>query len=246
MDACIRKYIAELIGTFVLTFFGCGAAAFIGCNTDAGVLATALAFGLTVMVMSVTVGKISGCHLNPAISLAMFLDKKLDTKDFIGYVVCQIIGALVAGLVIYALFMGIYDASWSDVANYAPGANGLGGVNDSALLGILVEVILTFIFVLIVFGSTSKNSGAINGGLYIGLGLTMVHLVGINLTGTSVNPARSIGLGILASGDPLSQLWVFIVAPLIGGVLAWAVWKFVLSDDADKPAEAVEAPADSQ
>lgn len=230
MDNCIRKYLAEFFGTFTLVFFGVGAALYAtGYGFD--LVCCALAFGLTVMVMSVTVGKISGCHLNPAISIAMFLDKKLSVKDLIGYIIFQIIGAIVAGLLLTVIMMGIHDLSFGDTMKYAMGgANSLAGVNDVAWVGLLVEIILTMFFVLVVFGATSKNSGAINGGLYIGLALTMVHLVGITLTGTSVNPARSIGLAIFVDGA-FSDLWVFIVAPIIGGILAWVVWKFILSGD---------------
>ena len=228
MDASIRKYIAELIGTFVLTFFGVGAAIFAG-----NPLACALAFGLTVVVMSVTIGKISGCHLNPAISIAMFADKKLDTKDLIGYVVCQIIGAIIAGALLACVYIGTFDCTWDVMMDNMGGANHLIAPGNLVWAAFLVEVILTFIFVLIVFGATSKNSGAINGGLYIGLGLTMIHLVGIPLTGTSVNPARSIGLALFNTGA-LDNLWIFIVAPIIGGLLAWAVWKFVLRDPAEE------------
>ena len=230
MDASIRKYIAELIGTFVLVFFGVGAAVLSPWGLD---LSIALAFGLTVMVMSVTVGKISGCHLNPAISIAMFMDKKLDVKDLIGYVVCQIIGAIIAGALLACIFMAHNDCTWEMMMDNMGGANSLYGVNDLIWAGLLVEIVLTFIFVLVVFGATSKNSGAINGGLYIGLALTMVHLVGISLTGTSVNPARSIGLALFNTGA-LDDLWIFIVAPIVGGLLAWAVWKFVLSEPVEE------------
>ena len=230
MDNCIRKSLAEFFGTFTLVFFGVGAALYAtGYGYD--LVCCALAFGLTVMVMSVTVGKISGCHLNPAISIAMFLDKKLSVKDLIGYIIFQIIGAIVAGLLLTVIMMGIHDLSFGDTMKYwMGGANSLAGVNDTAWIGLLVEIILTMFFVLVVFGATSKNSGAINGGLYIGLALTMVHIVGINLTGTSVNPARSIGLAIFVDGA-FSDLWVFIVAPIIGGILAWVVWKFILSGE---------------
>ena len=230
MDASIRKYLAELFGTFPLVFFGVGAALFAtGYGYD--LVCCALAFGLTVMVMSVTVGKISGCHLNPAISIAMFLDKKLSVKDLIGYIIFQIIGAILAGALLTVIAMGAWDVgSFGDTMDIMGGANSLDGVNDLAWVGLLVEIILTMFFVLVVFGSTSKKSGAINGGLYIGLALTMVHLVGINLTGTSVNPARSIGLAIFVDGA-FSDLWVFIVAPIIGGILAWVVWKFILSGE---------------
>lgn len=221
-----KKYVAELIGTFVLVFFGVGAALFM-----ADALACAIAFGLTVIVMSVAIGRVSGCHLNPAISIAMFLDKKLSGKDLAGYIIFQIIGAVIAGaLVLYFLSVQL-DISFADLIKDGKwGANSLDGVNGSVLAGFLVELVLTFIFVLVVFGATAKNGMDKFAGLFIGLALTMVHLVGIGLTGTSVNPARSIGLAIFQS-NAIGDLWIFIIAPIVGGILAWAVWKYVLCDD---------------
>ncbi len=229
MDATIKAAIAELIGTFVLVFFGVGTAVF----TGGDLVATALAFGLTVMVMSVTVGKVSGCHLNTAISLAMFLDKQIDAKKFIFYVVFQIIGAVIAGALIVCLTMGMTDFSFDVVKNMNLGANFVHGTGK-AWVGILAEVILTFIFVLVVFGATDKSHQGVFsefGGFFIGLALAMVHMVGIGITGTSVNPARSIGMAIF-SADYLGDVWIFIVAPLIGGVLAWLVYSFILRDEA--------------
>ena len=229
MDATIKAAIAELIGTFVLVFFGVGTAVF----TGGDLVATALAFGLTVMVMSVTVGKVSGCHLNTAISLAMFLDKQIDAKKFIFYVIFQIIGAVIAGALIVCLFMGMTDFSFDVVKNMNLGANFVHGTGK-AWVGILAEVILTFIFVLVVFGATDKRHEGVFtefGGFFIGLALAMVHMVGIGITGTSVNPARSIGMAIF-SADYLGDVWIFIVAPLIGGVLAWLVYSFILRDEA--------------
>ena len=229
MDATIKAAIAELIGTFVLVFFGVGTAVF----TGGDLVATALAFGLTVMVMSVTVGKVSGCHLNTAISLAMFLDKQIDAKKFAFYVVFQIIGAVIAGALIVCLTMGMTDFSFETVRNMDLGANFVHGTGK-AWVGILAEVILTFIFVLVVFGATDKSHQGVFtefGGFFIGLALTMVHMVGIGITGTSVNPARSIGMAIF-SADYLGDVWIFIVAPLIGGVLAWLVYSFILRDEA--------------
>ena len=239
MDATIKAAIAELIGTFVLVFFGVGTAVFLINNTvllDG--LGVALAFGLTVMVMSVTIGKVSGCHLNTAISLAMFLDKQIDAKRFALYVIFQIIGAVLAGALIIALYMGYCDVGF-DIAREANlGANFVAsdvpGVKGPAWLGILTEVILTFVFVLVVFGATDKSHQGVCtefGGFFIGLALAMVHLVGIGITGTSVNPARSIGMAIF-SADYLGDVWIFIVAPLIGGVLAWLVYSFILRDEA--------------
>ena len=227
MDSSMRKYLAEAIGTFVLVFFGVGTAIFTGGN----LVATALAFGLTVMVMSVTIGRISGCHLNTAISLAMFLDKKLDKKDFIGYVVAQIIGAIVAGLILLLLGASVADLSFGDFIDNGPwGCNA--APNDKILAALITEIILTFIFVLIVFGATAKDGMEKFAGFFIGLGLTMVHLVGIGITGTSVNPARSIGMALFQT-DAWGDLWIFIVAPLIGGVLAWLVWSKVLRDESE-------------
>ncbi len=226
MENLMKKYFAELIGTFVLVMFGVGAALFAD-----SILACAIAFGLTVMVMSVTVGRVSGCHLNPAISIAMFLDKKLTSKELLGYIVFQVIGAIIAGglvLYLYSVHAGIDFSYIIDHGTF--GANSLNGVDGSILAGLITEIVLTFIFVLVVFGATAKNGMEKFAGFFIGLALTMVHLVGIGLTGTSVNPARSIGLALFQP-ETLGDVWIFIVAPIIGGILAWAVWKNVLCDD---------------
>ena len=226
MESSIKKYTAELIGTAVLVFFGVGAALLAD-----SIAACAIAFGLTVMVMSVTVGRVSGCHLNPAISIAMFLDKKLSSKDLVGYIIFQIIGAIIAGALILYLFSVHMGIDFSDIIDHGTfGANTLDGIDGSIVAGLITEIFLTFIFVLVVFGATAKNGMDKFAGLFIGLALTMVHLVGIGLTGTSVNPARSIGLAIFQP-ETLGDLWIFIVAPIIGGVLAWLVWKGVLCDD---------------
>jgi len=226
MESSIRKYIAELIGTAVLVFFGVGAALLAD-----SIAACAIAFGLTVVVMSVTVGRVSGCHLNPAISIAMFLDKKLSSKDLVGYIIFQIIGAIIAGALILYLFSVHMGIDFSDIIDHGTfGANTLDGVDGSIVAGLITEIFLTFIFVLVVFGATAKNGMDKFAGLFIGLALTMVHLVGIGLTGTSVNPARSIGLAVFQP-EALGDLWIFIVAPIIGGILAWLVWKKVLCDD---------------
>ncbi|MBP5735239.1 MAG: aquaporin [Candidatus Methanomethylophilaceae archaeon] len=226
MESSIKKYTAELIGTAVLVFFGVGAALLAD-----SIAACAIAFGLTVVVMSVTVGRVSGCHLNPAISIAMFLDKKLSSKDLVGYIIFQIIGAIIAGALILYLFSVHMGIDFSDIIDHGTfGANTLDGVDGSIVAGLITEIFLTFIFVLVVFGATAKNGMDKFAGLFIGLALTMVHLVGIGLTGTSVNPARSIGLAVFQP-EALGDLWIFIVAPIICGVLAWLVWKKVLCDD---------------
>ena len=216
----IKKYIAELIGTFVLVLFACGAAAVLGCSTasaDAAYLLTALAFGLVIVAMAYSIGNISGCHINPAVSIAMWVSKKLSTKDFIGYVVAQFIGAILGAVVLNLLAPGT-----------GLGTNGL--YNGNVLLSLLVEVILTFVFVIAIMGVTSKESNSAVAGIVIGLTLTLVHIFGIHFTGTSVNPARSFGPALLVGGEALANVWVFIVAPLVGGVLAAVVYNFLASN----------------
>ena len=216
----MRKYIAECIGTFVLTFLGCGTAMFLGCNTAAGVVGTAFAFGLSVIAMAYTIGGISGCHINPAITLGVALSGRMTWKDACGYWCGQIIGAIVAGacLLLLTKVVAAPDLTGGLGTNGVANAGGAGGA-------FLVECIATFLFVLVVLGTTDSKVGAGNlAGLAIGLTLVLVHLVCINLTGTSVNPARSIGPALFAGGAALKDLWVFIVAPLVGGALSACVW----------------------
>lgn len=216
----MRKYIAECIGTFVLTLLGCGTAVFLGCGTPAGVVGTAFAFGLSVIAMAYTIGGISGCHINPAITLGVALAGRMSWKDACGYWIGQVIGGLLAGAVLLLLVSVVAapDLTGGLGSNGVANAGGAGGA-------FLVEVIATFIFVLVVLGTTDSKVGAGNfAGLAIGLTLVLVHLVCINLTGTSVNPARSIGPAVFAGGTALKDLWVFIVAPLIGGALSACAW----------------------
>ena len=217
----MKKYVAEALGTFVLTFLGCASAMFIGCGEPAGVVGVAIAFGLTVVAMAYTIGGVSGCHINPAITFAMALSGRMSWKDACGYWVGQIIGGIIAG----ALLMLVAGMVGKDLTG-ALGSNGIanaGGVGGA----FLVEVIATFIFVLVVLGSTDSKIGAGNlAGLAIGLTLVLVHLVCINLTGTSVNPARSIGPALFAGGQALADVWVFIAAPLVGGGLSALCWKY--------------------
>ena len=228
----MKKYFAELIGTFVLTFLGCATAMFIGCATPAGVVGTAIAFGLTVVAMAYTIGGISGCHINPAITLAVALSKRMTWKDACGYWVGQLIGGILAGacllLLVNVVTPGATECTFG--VNIAENMQGLGtnGVANAGGAGgaFLVEVIATFLFVLVVLGTTDSKVGAGNfAGLAIGLTLILIHLVCINLTGTSVNPARSIGPALFAGGQALCDLWVFICAPLVGAVLSALVWK---------------------
>ena len=216
----MRKYIAECIGTFVLTLLGCGTAVFLGCGTPAGVVGTAFAFGLSVIAMAYTIGGISGCHINPAITLGVALSGRMSWKDACGYWIGQVIGGLLAGAVLLLLVKVVVAPDFTGAlgSNAVENAGGMGGA-------FLVEVIATFIFVLVVLGTTDSKVGAGNfAGLAIGLTLVLVHLVCINLTGTSVNPARSIGPAVFACGQALKDLWVFIVAPLIGGALSACAW----------------------
>ena len=217
----MKKYIAELIGTFVLVFVGCGTAAVLGCTAEptAAYLMTALAFGGVIVDMAYSIGNVSGCHVNPAVSLGVFLNKGMSGKDFIGYVVAQCIGALAGALVLMALIG----------KEYGLGTNGLydGSIGKS----LLIEIILTCIFVLAILGVTSKTENGKVAGLVIGASLTLVHLIGIHFTGTSVNPARSLGPALLMGGDALSCVWVFIVAPLVGGALAACIWRAIRTEE---------------
>ncbi len=237
----MKKYIAECIGTFTLVFLGCGTAMLVGCDaaSGSGYLLTALAFGLVIVGMAYAVGNISGCHINPAVSLACLLSKRMDVKDFVGYVIAQVIGALAGSGLLALIFKlgGITDMS-DPVSGKGFGTNGLGGVNGNIAAGLIVEIVLTFLFVLVILGVTSpKQTHGSFGGLIIGLTLVVIHIFGIGLTGTSVNPARSFGPAIVAAcagnSAPLSSLWVFIVAPLIGGALAAVCYTFLEGEAKD-------------
>ena len=218
----MRKYVAEFIGTFVLVFFACGTAAVVGCSSEMGTgyLLTALAFGLVIVAMAYSIGNISGCHINPAVSIAMLVSKKMSVQDFVGYVVAQFAGAIVGAAVLMA-FVG---------KDSGLGANAL--YQDDILLSMLIEIILTFVFVITILGVTSKESNGAVAGIVIGLSLTLVHILGISFTGTSVNPARSFGSALFVGGDALANVWVFIAAPLVGGVLAALVYGFLSGKEA--------------
>lgn len=217
----MKKYFAEMIGTMVLVLMGCGAAVSLGCSNAivASVVGTALAFGLAVVAMAYAIGGISGCHINPAITLAVWLSGKMSGKDAIMYVVFQVIGAIIGSAI---LFLLTANAEFSGT-----GANACQeGV--SMVGGLLAEVFFTFVFVLVVLGTTDEEKGAGKfAGLAIGLALVLVHLVCIRYTGTSVNPARSIGPALFQGGEALKQLWIFILGPLAGGAFAAGVWKLI-------------------
>jgi len=220
----IKKYVAEFIGTFVLVLFACGTAAMVGCSTtsfDAAYVLTALAFGLVIVAMAYSIGNVSGCHINPAVSIAMLVSSKMSVKDFIGYVIAQFAGATAGAAVLMAIIG----------EEKGLGANGL--FEGDVVKSLIIEVILTFVFVIAILGVTSKVENGNVAGLVIGLTLTLVHIFGIAFTGTSVNPARSFGPALFVGGDALSNVWVFIVAPLAGGVLAALVYKFLAGKKAE-------------
>ena len=216
----MKKYFAEFIGTFVLVFFACGTAAVTGCTADgnAAYLITALAFGLVIVAMAYSIGNVSGCHINPAVSIAMVFSGKMSISDFIGYVAAQFLGGI-AGAGVLAALTG---------KQYGLGTNGL--YDGSVWKSIIIEIILTCVFVMAILGVTSKKEYSKVAGLVIGLSLTLVHLLGIFFTGTSVNPARSFGPALFMGGDALKCVWVFIVAPLIGGIVAAFLYGFLDSE----------------
>ncbi|MDE5601666.1 MAG: aquaporin [Clostridia bacterium] len=245
MDS-FKKYLAEFIGTCVLVTVACGVAVVLGCGTPAGYVGTALAFGLVIVAMAYSIGNISGCHINPAVSLAMLISKRMSLKDFIGYVIAQILGAMV-GAILIGLICGSFSSDSVTFGSFGQNmaqpvlvsAFGQGGALGVALV---VEVVLTFVFVLAIMGVTSKTDNKAVVGVVIGLSLTLVHLLGIGLTGTSVNPARSIGPAIMAlvkEGNTagIEQIWIFIIGPLVGAALAALVYNFL----SNKKSEAIEA-----
>ena len=220
----MKKYICELIGTAVLVLVGCGVAAVSGGE----LVATSLAFGLSIVAMAYVIGNVSGCHINPAVSLAMLISKKLTVKDFIGYVIAQIIGAFVgAGLLYFFL-----SSTGVEVATVGLGTNGF-GEKINVVGAFVMEVVLTFIFVYTILGVTSDSKKSSVAGIVIGLTLAFVHLLGISFTGTSVNPARSLAPAVLMGGEALRQVWLFILAPLIGSVLSAIAYKFLNKKEED-------------
>ena len=233
-----KAYIAEMIGTAVLTLVGCGVAATTLWNLDPagpgsfGIVATALAFGLSVTAMAYCIGRVSGCHINPAITIGMFIDGRIDKKDTIFYIVFQFIGGIIGAALLFAILSTLGD--WDLVSLGQNGFEEASAHNISMAGAILVEVLLTFIFVIAALGVTSTKATAAQGGIVIGLTLTLVHLLGLGLTGTSVNPARSFGPALMMlavdvtnNSLALTQVWVFLLAPVIGAVLAGLVWKYL-------------------
>jgi aquaporin Z len=230
----LPKFFAEFLGTMVLVLMGCGSAVIAGANgtTGVGLLGIAFAFGLSVVAMAYAIGHISGCHINPAITIGMVVAGRMKSSEAIPYIIAQIIGAIAGA--------GILLLIASGKEGYSIAANGLGQNgydvaspgHYSLLAGFIAETIFTFIFLLVIFGATStKNIHGGFAGLSIGLSLVLIHIVGIPVTGVSVNPARSIGPALFTGGIAISQLWLFIAAPVLGSVLSAVVWRYLLESN---------------
>ena len=232
--APMKKYVAELIGTMVLVLAGCGSAVMVGLAAsylgyNLGYIGIALVFGIAVLAMVYAIGGISGCHINPAITISMLVVGKISVRDTLFYIIFQCVGAIIGAGILYAILIG--NPSYS-LAKYGLGANGFGIASPAgfSLASVfLAEVVFTFLFVLVIHGSTHERAPKGFAGISIGLTLTLIHLVSIPIDGTSVNPARSLGpalfAGSIAPYTALSQLWVFWVAPIIGGIIAAIIWK---------------------
>ena len=226
----MKKYLAEMVGTMVLVLMGCGVAVSLGCdpvNNIPAVVGTAFAFGLAVVAMAYTIGGISGCHINPAITLGCFLTGRINAKDCCMYILFQVIGAFIGSAILFLL-----TSSSDGGAIAGTGANDL-QLGVTTLGGLLAEIVFTCVFVLVVLGATAKTNGATNNfaGLAIGLSLVLVHLVCIRYTGTSVNPARSIAPAVFQGGTALTNLWIFIVGPFLGAACAAGIWKMIEPSD---------------
>lgn len=225
-EKMMKKYLAEMIGTTVLVFIGCGSAVFNGgWGTPAQILMVAVAFGVAVVAMAYSIGGISGCHINPAVTLGALLAGRISPKDAGMYMVFQVIGAFIGSALIYLIL-----ASGVEVTSTTTGANNVG--DGMVTAGLIAEIIFTCIFVLVFLGTTDSKKGAGNfAGLAIGLSLVIIHIALIPITGTSVNPARSIAPAVFEGGSALSNLWIFIIGPFVGGALAAAIWKGIRSEE---------------
>lgn len=231
----MKKIIAEFIGTLALVLFGCGAAVVAGVSTTGpaglGLLGISLAFGLTVVAMAYAIGPISGCHINPAITVAMLVAGKINMKDALGHIVAQFAGATAGAGILYIIVSG--KNGFTGLEEWALGANGWGEGylgNYSAGAAFVTEVVMTCLFLLVIFATTSKMGNSPMTGLAIGITLVLIHMVAIPVTGTSVNPARSFGPALFAGGKALSQLWLFVIAPVTGGILGALLWKGLLEE----------------
>jgi len=221
----MKKFAAEFIGTGVLVFAGVGSAVIAGSHI--GFLGIALAFGIALLAMVYAIGPVSGCHINPAVSVAMLVAGRMSLKDAVGYIIAQCLGAIVAAGFILLIASGLPGYS---LAAYGLGQNGYGASSPSGYsltACALAEVLLTAMFIFVIFGALSKDAPKGFAGIPIGFALFLAHIVGIPITGTSVNPARSLGPAVFVGGTALAQLWLFIVAPIIGGILAALAWKYL-------------------
>jgi aquaporin Z len=225
----MKKYVAELVGTFALVLVGCGSAVIAG--EHIGFLGISFAFGLTVLAMVYAIGSISGCHINPAISVAMLTAGKMHWKDTIFYIIAQCIGAIIAAGILLAIAKGIpsYSLSVNGLGQNGFGVHSPGGYSLATCF--LAEIVFTALFLFVIFGSTSKDAPKGFAGLSIGMSLVLIHIVCIPITGTSVNPARSLGPAVFVGDGAISQLWLFWVAPLIGGIIAAVLWKYVFEKE---------------
>jgi aquaporin Z len=224
-DDSYKKYVAELVGTYILVFTGCGSAVIAG--GQIGYTGVSFAFGFSVLVMVYALGGISGCHMNPAVSIAMLIAGKIKPRDTIIYIIAQCVGAAIGAATLYMIILGNPNYS---LASNGLGQNGYGSASPakfSMISCFFAELILTFIFLLVIFGSTSEKAPKGFAGIAIGLSLTLIHLVGIPVTNTSVNPARSLGPAIIVGSTALDQLWLFWAAPIIGAILAAVVWRLL-------------------
>ena len=234
MNCLCKKAIAEFIGTFVLVFVACGVAAL----TGGTLVGTALAFGLVIVAMAYSIGRVSGCHINPAVSIAMLASKKMSLKEFCVYVCAQLLGGFVGGVALFGFAKMANLNLLGDACNYAVNFGFEGLTAGTIFSALLVEIVLTCIFVYVILNVTDEKANLGNfPGIIIGLTLTLVHLVGIPLTGTSVNPARSVATAFAAliyngTTDALAQVWMFIVGPLIGGLIAALLFKFLHKEEA--------------
>ena len=246
----VRKLTAEFLGTAILVFFAVGTATLSfgfkldGGSVAAGVVTTALAFGLVLLALVYAIGPISGCHVNPAVTIGFVASGRMSIAEALGYWVAQFAGAIAGAAALWAVFTGAptYSRTTTGLGTDGWGTHSIIGLNAGGAF--VAETILTFLFVLVVLSATSHVASAGFAGLAIGMALTVVHLIGIPLTGTSVNPARSLGPALIVGGDALSQVWLFIVAPLLGGILAAAVWRVVIAERPTAPAAGQVTPSD--
>jgi aquaporin Z len=241
----MKKYLAEVVGTFVLVFGGVGSAVLAGSHI--GYLGVAFAFGLSLLAMAYTIGPISGCHINPAVTVGVLIARKIGAKDALLYIVAQVIGAIIASGLILVIARGVaagYDPSVAGMGANGFGEHSPGGYSLGAAF--IAEVVLTMFLVLTVLGTTDVKAPVGFAGLAIGLVLTLIHLVGIPITNTSVNPARRIGPALFVGGWALQQLWVFIVAPLLGGVVAAVLYAVIRLPDEDISVGRAERALDSE